>query len=179
MCFLPQILVQTSPNTPKLRDIKPPFEVPPNLTPYIILGIFTLVVISWVVWLSLRKRKSTPFIQIEDTVIIPPHEIAIEKLNTLDAESCDMETYHTQISFIIREYISSRYNIPALELTTIGLLREMSKEQIDEIHVKHIRDFLYNCDIVKFTKYQPKRSEAGERMEDALWFVEATKTVRT
>ena len=177
MYFLPQLLVQTSPNSSKLRDIKSPIEVPPNLVPYIILGIVILLGVFWFVWLYSRKRKSAPASQIEDAVIIPPHEIAMEKLNALDATSCDMETYFTQISYIIREYISARYNIPALELTTIALLRQMTNEQIYEIYVKHINDFLYNCDIVKFTKYQPEDVEADARMDEARWFVEETKIV--
>ncbi len=179
MSFLPQLLVQTSPNSQRLRDIKPPFEVPPNLFPYIILGMIILAVLFGMVWLYLRKRKSAPPTEIEDVVIFPPHEIALEKLNTLDSISCDLETYHTQISYIIREYISARYNIPALELTTVGLLRQMSNEQIDEIHVKHVRNFLFSCDIVKFTKYQPKQTEADVRMEDARQFVEETKIENT
>ncbi len=179
MSFLPQLLVQTSPTNPKLRDIKPPIEIPPNLIPYFILGIIILGVVFGMVSLYLRKRKPAPLTQIEDVVIFPAHEIALEKLNTLDSTSCDLETYHTQISYIIREYISARYNIPALELTTVGLLRQISNEQIDEIYVKHLQGFLMHCDIVKFTKYQPKDDEAGARMEDARWFVEETKTANT
>ena len=106
----------------------------------------------------------------------PPHEIAFEQLNKLAATSCDMETYHIQISYIIREYISARYNIPALELTTIGLLWRMSNEQIDEIYVKHIHDFLADCDMVKFAKYEPQRDVIDIRMEEARWFVEETRT---
>ena len=179
MSFLIQLFVQPSPNAPRLRDIKPPLEVSPNLLPYFILGSFILAVIIGMAWLYLRNRKSAQPAPIENVVTFPPHEIALEQLNKLDVASCDMETYHTQISYIIREYIAARYNIPALELTTIGLLRQMSKEQIDEIYVKHLQDFLVNCDIVKFTKYQPKRTEADVRMEDALWFVAETKTVST
>lgn len=175
MSLLPQLLVQTSPNAQRLRDIKPPYEVPPNLLPYIIFGIIILAVLFGGAWLYIRKRKSAPPTPIEDGVIFPPHEIAMEKLNTLDATSSDMETFYTQISYIIREYISSRYNIPALELTTFGILLQMSNEHIDEKHVKHLRDFLFECDIVKFTKYQPKRDEAGACMEEARWFVEETK----
>ena len=179
MSFLSQLFVQTFPNAQRLRDIKPPLEVPPNLIPYIILGVIILAVIIGMVRLYLQNRKPAQPSPIENVVTFLPHEIALEQLNKLDVASCDMETYHTQISYIIREYIAARYNISALELTTIGLLRQMSNEQIDEIYVKHLQDFLVNCDIVKFTKFQPTRTEADARMEDALWFVEKTKTENT
>lgn len=175
MSFFSQLLVQTSPNAQRLRDIKPPIEVLPNLLPYIIFGIIGLTVIIGIVWLYIRRLRSAPPIPIEDVVIFLPHEIAMEKLNALDSTSCDMETFHTQISYIIREYISSRYSIPALELTTAGILLEMSNEQIDEGYIRHLRAFLFNCDIVKFTKYQPKHDESVARMKEARWFVEETK----
>lgn len=176
MTLLPQLLVQTSPNSSRLRDIKPPIEVPPNLLPFIILGIIILAVIIWTVWLYLRKRKSAPPTPIGNVISITPHEIALKQLDKLEATTCDMETYHIEISYIIREYIAARYNIPALELTTIGVLQQMSIEQINEKHVNHIQEFLVNCDIVKFTEYQPHRTEADARMESARWFVNETKT---
>ena len=170
-----QLVVQTSPNAQRLRDIKPPIEVPPNLLPYVILGIIIVAVIVGLIWLYLRKHKSEPPPLKEEVVSSPPHEIALGQLNELDMASVDMETYHIQISHIIREYIAARYAIPALELTTIGLLRQLSDEQIEEKHVNHLQDFLGNCDIVKFTKYQPNKTEADARMVDARWFVNETK----
>ena len=168
--------MQTSPNVQRLRDIKPPIEVPSNLLPYVILLVMFLSVVIGMIWLYLRKRKSIPPSPMEVVDNPLPHEIALEQLKNLDVVSCDMETYHTQISYIIRTYIAARYNIPALELTTIGLLRELSIEHIDESYVKHLQNFLMNCDMAKFTKYQPKETEADMRMEDAIWFVEETKT---
>lgn len=177
MLVLPQILLQTSPNAQNLRDIKPPLDVPPNFLPYIFLSGFILAAIFGAIWIYLRKRHQTePPAPTEEVVTRAPHEIALEQLKALDDTSYDMETYHTRISFVIREYIAARYQIPALELTTRGLLQQMTREQIGPLYVEHIQHFLANCDKVKFTKYQPERSEADARMVDARWFVEETKT---
>lgn len=177
MSFHIQLFVQTHPNAQRLRDIKPPIEVTPNLLPYAILGIIILAVLVWGIGLNLRKRKSALPSTKEEVVIFHPHEIAHGQLNKLDIDSLDMETYHTQISYIIREYIAARYNVPALELTTFRLLHLLSDKEIEEIYIKHIQDFLVNCDIVKFTKYQPNKTEADARMVDARWFVNETKTL--
>ncbi len=177
MSVLPQFLLQTSPNEQNLRDIKPPLDIPPNLLPYILLSGLILAAIFGAIWIYLRKRRkskvSTPT---EEVITRPPHEIALEQLKILETASYDMKTYYTQISFIIREYIAARFRIPALELTTAGLLQQMTREQIGDLYVERIRLFLANCDQVKFTKHQPERSEADARMEDAQWFVEETKT---
>lgn len=176
MSFLPQFLVQSSPDAQRLRDIKPPIEVTQSLLPFILIGAILLVAIVVLVWLYLRSRKFAPIPQIEEEITILPHEIALERLKTLDETSCDMETFHTQISHIIREYIAVRYNLPALELTTTGLLLQMSRQNIDETYLSRIQVFLDNCDRVKFTKYDPNRTDVDDRMVDAHWFVNETKT---
>ena len=178
MPVFPQILLQISPNAQNLRDIKPPLDVPPNFLPYILLSGLILAAIVGGIWAYLQKRRRTdPPAPTEEVTTRPPHEIAFEHLKKLDDASFDMETYHIQISYIIREYIAARYRIPALELTTTRLLQQMTQEQIDDLYVERIQQFLVNCDRVKFTKYQPERSEADARMADARWFVEETKTL--
>ncbi len=176
MSFLPQFLLQIPPNTQGLRDIKPPLDVPQHILPYILLSALILVAIVGITWVFLRKRHQTEvLLPPEEVIIQPPHEIALEQLAKLESESPDMETYHTIISNIIREYIAAQYQIPALELTTTALIQQMTREQFSDSCVKHIRHFLSNCDKVKFATYQAKQSEADERMVDAHWFIEETK----
>ncbi len=177
MPVLPQIILQTPLNTQNLRDIKPPLDVPQNLLPYILLGGLILAIIVGIVWLYIQKRHQTlPPHPVEEVNTQPPHEIALEQLKMLETASYDMETYHIRISFVIREYIEARFKIPALELTTTRLLQQMTREQIGDLYVERIQQFLANCDKVKFTKYQPERSEAEALMVDARWFVEEAKT---
>ena len=176
MSVLPQFLLQISPSAQELRDIKPPLDVPQNILPYILIGGLILVIIIAIVYIYFRKRpqKVVPS-PTKEVIQRLPHEIALEQLAHLETESYDMETYHERISYVIREYISERYHIPALELTTTGLLQQMMREQLNESYVKHVQQFLTNCDRVKFATYQAEQSEADARMEDARWFVEETK----
>ena len=51
----------------------------------------------------------------------------------------------------------------------------MTREQIGELYIERIQQFLTRCDKVKFTKYKPELSEADALMADAQWFVEETK----
>ncbi len=176
MSFLPQFLLQIPPNTQGLRDIKPPLGVPQNILPYILLGCLFLVIVIGTIWILHRKRHQTEALPLlEEVTIQPPHEIALEELAKLESDSYDMETYHILISNILRGYIAARYQIPALELTSTDLLQHMSREQLNASYVKHVQQFLANCDRVKFSKHQAEQSEADARMVDARWFVEETK----
>ena len=179
MSLFYQFLLQAPPN---LRDIKPPLEVQQSPLPYFFLtgGIF-VVIITVSAWLYLRKRRQTSEpTPIEEGEVRPPHEIAYERLATIEGEKWptqgDMDVYHIHISHVIREYIKARYRIPALELTTTQLLAQLANQPHGTLDIDKVRHFLANCDKVKFTTYQPAVSEATERMAEARWFVDMTKT---
>ena len=163
-----------------LRDIKPPLEMPQNLLPYFISGTAILGLASMWVWYSLQKRRQPPSVPARDENDISlAHEVAYEKLAAIEASDWltrgDMETYHTQIAYVLRQYIVARYHIPALELTTTGLLQAMLRAEIAPPYVERTQQLLANCDRVKFATYQPELSEASARIADARWIVDETK----
>lgn len=177
MFVFSQILSQGVVNVQSLRDIKPPLDVPQNLLPYILVGGFILAALTISGWWYLRKRSQTAVPpSVEEDVTRFPHEIAYQQLAALEAAACDMEAYHTRIAYVIREYIAARYRIPALELTTMGVLEQMGREEISARYVARIQHFLVNCDKVKFAMYHPEQAEAAARMADARWIVDETRT---
>ena len=164
-----------------LRDIKPPLEVPQNLLPYFISGTVILSFVAASVWYYLQKRRqSLPTPVTEENEVPLAHEIAYEKLAAIEASDwlkCgDLKTYHTQIAHVLRQYINARYHIPALELTTTGLLQAMLRAEIATPYVDQTRQLLANCDMVKFATYQPELTEASARIADARRIVDETKT---
>ena len=183
MSVLTQILAQGAVDVQSLRDIKPPLEVTQSLLLYFIGGAVVLGFIAVSALLYIRRRPQTlPISSIPtDKNDVPlPHEMAYEQLAAIEASDWlkrgDMETYHTQIAYVLREYINARYQIPALELTTTALLQTMMSAQIDTACVERIQQLLANCDKVKFATYQPELSEASARIADARWIVDETKT---
>ncbi len=180
MSVLTQILTQGTVDVQRLRDIKPPLEVTQSLLLYFLGGVVILGFIALSTFLYIRKRPQTLPVsptQEDDTPL--PHDVAYEQLAAIEASDWltrgDMETYHIQIAYVLREYIYGRYQIPALELTTTALLRTMRRAQINAPHVERIQQLLSNCDSVKFASYQPKPSEAAKRIADARWIVDKTK----
>ena len=183
MSVLIQILMQSTVGGQNLRDIKPPLEVPQNLQLYFIGG--TVVILGCVVilaWYHLQKRRQSLPLPVTDENDTPlAHEIAYEKLAAIEAADWlmrgDMETYHTQIAHVLRQYIDARYQIPALELTTTGLFQAMLRAEIAVPYVERTRQLLANCDMVKFATYQPELTEASAQIADARWIVDETKSL--
>ena len=182
MSLLTQILTQGTANVQSLRDIKPPLEVTQNLLPYFIGGMI-LGFIAVSAWFYVRRRPqslpASPTEATEGDDAPLPHEIAYEQLAAIEASDWlkrgDMETYHTQVAYVLREYIRGRYQIPALELTTTALLHAMRHTQIDVPYLERVQHLLSNCDKVKFASHQPEQSEAIARIADARWIVDETK----
>ena len=182
MSVFTQILMQGAVDGQSLRDIKPPLEVSQNLLPYFIGGVVILGFIIALIWYWIQKRRQTlpiPVTLEDDTSLA--HEVAYEQLAAIEASDWlmlgDMETYHTQIAYVLREYISARYRIPALELTTTALLHAMLRAQIGKPYIERIEQLLANCDKVKFATYHPEVSEASIRIADARWIVDETKSL--
>ncbi|RKU06707.1 hypothetical protein C6503_25715 [Candidatus Poribacteria bacterium] len=180
MSVLTQILMQGAVDRQGLRDIKPPLEVPQALLFYFIGAAVILGVITVSAWFYLRKRPQTLPVLEDEAVDVPlPHEVAYEQLAAIETSDLlkrgDMETYHTRIAYVLREYISGRYQIPALELTTTALLHAMLSAQIGAQCVQRVQQLLVSCDMVKFATYQPELSEASARIADARWIVDETK----
>ena len=182
MSVLTQILMQSTLGGQNLRDIKPPLEVPQNLLPYFISSTIILGFITALVWYYVHKRRQTlPVFVTEENDTPLPHEVAYEKLTTIEASDWlqrgDMETYHTQIAYVLRQYINARYQIPALELTTTDLLQAMLHAEIAIPCVERTQQLLATCDMVKFATYQPELSDASIRIADARWIVDETKSL--
>ena len=182
MSVLTQILMQGTLGGQSLRDIKSPLEVPQNLLPYFIGTAVILGSVAFLVWYYIQKRRQPVSIPVTNEEVTPlAHEVAYEKLAAIEASDWlrggEMEAYHTQIAHILRQYISTRYQIPALELTTTGLLQAMLRAEIATPYIERIKQLLTDCDMVKFANYRPELSEASTRIADARWIIDETKSL--
>ena len=180
MSVLTQILMQGAVDGQSLRDIKPPVEVSQSLLPYFIGGVVILGFVVILAWYYIRKHRQVQLVPVPEVDDAPlAHEVAYQQLAAIEAADWlsrgDMETYHTQVAYVLREYIRARYRIPALELTTTALLHAMLRAQIDAPYVERVQQLLANCDKVKFATYQPELTEASARVADARWIVDETK----
>jgi hypothetical protein len=173
-----------------IKDIKQPYSISYSwidwikdhklLLACIMAGILVLCIIIYFVLKSL-KNKPPPVV--EEVVKIPPHVIALEKLEQLRAEKLwqegKLKLYYISLTDIIREYIEHRFKIQALEQTTDEILISFRNVAIDKESLEKLRQLLLLADLVKFAKEHPLPTENELSISNAFEFVNGTKREET
>jgi hypothetical protein len=167
-----------------IYDIKPPLAEPITLGEVakwgglilLVAGLITLIILYFI-----RKKNNKPIIFFEKQVD-PPHVIAIRKLQEVaDGKmwiTDNHKHYHSVVTEIIREYIEGRFEVPALEQTTLEILQNLkSKNIIAKELYENLYDNLSLSDLVKFAKYIPTINDNEVLLKFAFRFVNETKPV--
>ncbi|MEI8176285.1 MAG: hypothetical protein WCG78_05410 [Candidatus Omnitrophota bacterium] len=108
------------------------------------------------------------------------HEIAYEALEALEKKDYihrgQASAYYSELSGIVRRYLENRFAIRAPEMTTEEFLLSVKEEgALVPEHKGLLRDFLMNCDMVKFAKYQPGGEDAAVSFASAKRLVDQTR----
>ncbi|MFA3782431.1 hypothetical protein ABRY23_05130 [Melioribacteraceae bacterium 4301-Me] len=162
-----------------IKDVKAPLKIKLN-----ILLIVTLIIVLLLLLAALffgyryyRKRKLSRATA-TSVVSVPPHEIAISALRSLEDRKLWQQglikEYHSEITEIIRRYFEARFGILAMEQPSSELLAELSKIKEAEVIYNKTKEFLTNADMVKFAKFQPMPSINEEMMKQAYEIVKNT-----
>lgn len=117
----------------QLADIKPIIEEEANLEDYLIFVYLFLVVgaLTFIFWYVYKKNQAG--VDLLDPPVEelkrPAHIIALKALKALDEQNYLQEgkedAFETELSFISRKYISSKYNILALEKGNNAFMEEL------------------------------------------------------
>ncbi len=141
---------------------------------YFVLAIILLMVIIYLAYKYIKKRNRKP-IQEEIIQAIPPKEYALKQLNDLMAldliQKGYIKEYYDKLSDIIRFYISRTYSIDGMEKTTAELY-SMLKNKVTPEHNRELKNYLLNCDFVKFAKLIPTQEDIEKDFNTAKKFVE-------
>ena len=159
-----------------IRPLKLPVEIKGAfpVIPFIILVLLLGAAIAAFIYFRKRRRAK------EEPLVSPrtPEEIAMEELRILlEAKLTEkgmVKEYYIRISDIVRKYIEGRYNVAALDKTTWELYQEMRLKNFKRAHADRIRDFLEDCDLVKFAKYIPTHKEIELAYTGAKEIIEET-----
>lgn len=170
--------------TGDIRDLKAQWEIQRNLwliiTPILIgLGVLGLIILLIIFYKRWRAGKA--LLPRFEKPPRPPHEIALEALDELVHTDLlatgQVKEFYIRISDIIRRYIEGRYFIVAVEMTTSQLLLNLQSANVEPEITTLIRDFLNQCDLVKFAKYLPEAAENDEIIRQAYAVVHQTKLI--
>jgi hypothetical protein len=169
-----------------IKDIKEPFEEPYGIIDWIkdnkvllggiLLAILVIIIAIYQYKKYLRNRKN---IKVEPPKpLIPPHLLALQKLEALQNEKLWQEgktkMYYSKLSEIAREYIELRFKIQALEQTTEEILHGFKSYAVAKESMDKLKQILVLADLVKFAKEQPLPAENEMSISNAIDFIKDT-----
>ena len=165
-----------------IRDVKGPRAIARDwllLWPWFLLAAALAGVGYW--WGRRRDRSPDRLDSRPRAPARPPHEIALEALNRLEAspllERGEIKPYHVEVSRVIRSYVEGRYRIWALEMVTPDVISSLRHAGVDAGIRTAFERFLEACDLVKFAKRRPDAAACRSILIDARTLVERTKFV--
>lgn len=162
------------------KDKLRPESIEPDYTHIIIIlviigSVLLLVGVALLIIYKLKKNKKGK----KDIVIVLPHVRALKALKRLKNEELiekgEIELFHQRLSNILREYIEGKFNIHAPEQTTEEFIWEMTiTKRIDSEYQVILKNYLKQCDLIKFARYQPPTEYHEEAWKIAENFVKNT-----
>lgn len=167
-----------------IRDIKEPVELAEkasNRLKYWIIAISaaaTAVVAITLLFALRRKRETSP------VPPVPAHERAYEALRRLHAlqlvDQGRIKEYYFELSIILRHYIENRFGLRAPEQTTEEFLQSIKSSDVFSSEQRGIlKDFLKECDLVKFANYSASSTDAQRAHDVVVAFIEETRETDT
>ena len=134
----------------------------------------------WYLVRYLRQRQQPEAEQIAPELLRPADEVALEKLNQIKEDKIwqhgRTKDYYSDITDVLREYISRVFEIGSVEMTSDEILSSLKKPlKGEEDTWKQLRRIFTLSDLVKFAKWSPLPDESESVVKEATQFVEATR----
>jgi hypothetical protein len=149
-----------------LKDLKPQAELEADYKPFLFLlaALASAVYLVYRLFQFFKNRKKTPVPMPQR--IRPAEEVAREAIERLLArklvEQGQFKQFYLELSEIIKRFLGSKLGVHSLERTTEEFTRDLRAVSVPSAQYRMIREFLEDCDLVKFAKYRPGTAEVEE-----------------
>ncbi|HSH94248.1 MAG TPA: hypothetical protein VK968_08890 [Roseimicrobium sp.] len=164
-----------STNDLKLHDIKPPVSIPDGFV-WLLWILLAAIVVALLAWLFKNRRrwiKPPPL-----PAPIPPHIRARERLKVAMQFIKEPKPFCILVSDALRGYLEDRFQLRAPERTTEEFLNEVQgSESLKPDQSGRLKEFLVQCDLVKFAKHEPARAELEGLLRTTEQFIDETTPV--
>jgi hypothetical protein len=156
-----------------LKDLKKQAEIPEPFRWLFWLGMTLACIIlaatSWFLWRRNRKRQVslTPE-QTRDLLALAEADLRDLLARGLPGSGMEKQFY-VLLSEIVKRILEPGYEIHTAEQTTSEIMQSLTgRGTIETKKMELIESFLLRCDVVKFAKYIPSKSEQEAATNDAL-----------
>ena len=161
---------------------------------WILLGLLLagIGVGGYYLWQWYQKHRKPEEEEIAPELLRPADEVALEKLDAIKEAKIwkdgKVKEYQTELTDVVREYISRRFDVHSTEKTSDETLREvkpildngqwtMDNGQNGKVLYEKLRKMLQLADLVKFAKWHTTPDENETALTTAYDFVNQTKEV--
>jgi hypothetical protein len=145
------------------------------------LSLIVIILVLLTGWFVYRRWKNRRLESGPDSApeeLLPPGLWALEELDRRSRLSVcrkgPVKITFTHVSEVVRIYLGRRYEINAMDLTTIELLNALAIHSPGNDVMRWVREFLEECDSVKFTTLEPPRDRWVTIWNDARLIVKMT-----
>ena len=149
-----------------LKDLKPQAELEADYKPFLFL-LAALASAAYLVYRLVRffkNRKKAPLPKPERTR--SAEEVAREAIERLLArklaEQGQFKLFYLELSEIIKRFLGRKLGVHSLERTTEEFTRDLRAISVPSAQYRMIREFLEDCDLVKFARYRPGAEEVEQ-----------------
>jgi len=171
--IVPPAPAGTASATNDIRGVKPPVPVPNDWAwVFWLLGIALGLAAAYIAWRRWEKSRVYKLV----VPPAPPHIRARQRLHAALAHIQDPRVFCGEVSDALRIYLEERFRFHAPERTTEEFLMELHDTNILTLQQKQtLTDFLQNCDLVKFARYEPTEAALRDLHDSALRLVDETQ----
>ena len=164
----------------ELNDIKGQIRYPltfMEVLPWAGLALL-LAALIWLLCRWIRYRRENRSFFGHQAVKDPPHIVALRDLEKTRAQKLwqngKQKQFYTAVTDTLRQYISERYEVAAMEQTSAEIFDELSGRDIDPALFDKMKDLFTTADYVKFAKHNASTEENEEAIPTAIRFVNET-----
>ena len=170
------IVSEIETNENEIKQIKENLKISFNLIDYwIYISIVLILAIIYIISKKYLKKTERVLEIVEKEVKLDPIELTINKLEILKNEKLwekdEINLHFTKASNIIRKYLELKFNFSALEIPTADILLKYKEFNQDDFSIKMLNRILSSCELAKFAKNQPDKSEILTHLENCKDFV--------
>jgi hypothetical protein len=170
-------------NDQNLKDLKKQAEIRAPVRWILWLTIALAACILGAVGILLWKRYRRRSLILPSSPKQDPFDLAEAELRDLLArgltENGHVKKFYVLLSEIVKRILESGYGIHTQEKTTLEIMDSLRRcPGLNTEDLAHIEPFLLQCDVVKFARYIPSKSENDAATDSALGILaEARKAV--